>query len=96
MASKKLVLSMGSAVEVSECSICGSKGHTEHVAGAAINTDPVFIAASIVRAPPCFGCRLPMTYLWGTDWACKNPDCEQENVPVTTGIGGLVRELKDD
>jgi hypothetical protein len=86
-----LRLSMGASVAHEACGICGGpKGHN-HKLSEFYDVGPDLIAFSMVPAPLCEACREPMEYLnRGTDWTCRDAVCTAFNVPVSTGIGGVV------
>lgn len=89
-------LSMGAQATQYQCPICGKLGEHFHkgatVVPAVEGSGKVqFIAASVVAAPRCQACHLPMEYLKrGTDWTCRSALCTEFNKPVVTGIGGML------
>ena len=89
-------MSMGCQVERTVCSYCGD---TEVVIPdrplLEEGMGPRFLAFSVVPAPKCEVCSTSMVYTKrSTQWACQNEACGAHGVPVETGIGGVMGELK--
>jgi hypothetical protein len=88
--------SMGCAVDLSICSICGETGSHAHK-GDVTKYDTKdysniqLIAFSMVPAPECAVCQQPMEYLKrSTDWTCRDAICKGFNISISTGIGGVI------
>jgi len=92
---RKEVPSMGCKVEEHRCLSCGETGHREEThlkwGDSLARGSFTFIGASMVQAPLCSECAEPMMYLKrGTEWACRDALCKSYNIPVSTGIGGVL------
>lgn len=86
--------SMGAQIRESVCALCGLSGSHTHKMTA--GRDRVFqdgvevFPLSMVAGPRCEACATEMLYLRrGTAWACQNKNCDQYDLPVETGVGGI-------
>jgi hypothetical protein len=87
---------MGALVERSVCTICGKVGQHAHKGVRQFTEADQFasignVMFSTVPAPKCDQCQQPMEYLKrGTEWTCRDAICTKFNVPVVTGVGGVM------
>jgi hypothetical protein len=93
------LLSMGCAVEKSQCLPCETmRANFDHaygsgalgMAGRLVEGKVEFFSASWVPAPKCDECQTSMDPASSTEWACPNTDCGKHGEPIHVGVYPLL------